>query len=74
MNKTYLIDVTVPQDSNVVAKEEYYEQLKNEVNQIWKTKMEIVPVVIGATGTVTKKLRMYTNQISNNINIETLQQ
>ena len=37
-----------------MAKEEHYEQLKNEVNLVWKTKMEVVEVVIGATGIVTK--------------------
>ena len=74
MNKTYLIDVTAPQNNNVrkkeVAKKKHYKQLKNEVNRIRKRGTEAVPVVIGTTEIVTKNFRMHTNKISNNINIE----
>ena len=48
VNKTNLIDVTVPQDYKEMAKVELYELLKKEVNRIWETKTEVEPVVIGA--------------------------
>ena len=44
-----------------VAKEEYHEQLKNKVNRIWKTRTEVVPIVMGAMGIVTTILKMCTN-------------
>ena len=72
VNKIYLIDVTILQGYNVRKEqvaEEHNEQLKNEVNRIWKTKTKtkVVPVFIEATGIVTKNMRMYTNKVSNNI-------
>ena len=59
--KTILIDVACPMDHNVQSKEkekiEHYLELKFELERLWKTKTEIVPIVIGALGTVTGNLQ-----------------
>ena len=54
-----IIDISVPADVRVGEKErekvEKYQDLKREIGRLWKPKMvEVVPVVIGALGSVTK--------------------
>jgi len=56
-----LIDVAIPADRNVVQKEAEknlkYESLCIEIQRMWNLKCTIVPVIIGATGIVTRSLR-----------------
>ena len=57
-----IIDIAVPIDRNVTVKEiekvEKYQELAIEVRRLWKlTKVEVVPVVIGALGTVPMGLK-----------------
>ena len=57
--KGIIIDIAVPADVRVGEKErekvEKYHDLKREIGILWKLKMvEVVPVVIGALGCVTK--------------------
>ena len=58
--KWTLIDFSVPMDQNVVKKEiekcENYAPLAREIRKDYKVHSEIVPVVIGALGTVPKGL------------------
>ena len=58
--KWTLIDFSVPMDLNVEKKErekcEKYEPLASEIRKVYKVRTEIVPVVIGALGTVPKGL------------------
>ena len=54
-----IIDIAVPADVRVREKErqkvEKYHDLKREIGRLWKLKLvEVVPVVIGAVGSVTK--------------------
>ena len=53
-----LIDVAIPADRNVVQKEEEkklkYNSLCIEMQRMWNLKCTIVPVIIGATGIVTR--------------------
>jgi len=55
-----LIDVVIPADRNVVQKEAEkklkYESLCIEIQRMWNLKCTIVPVIIGATGVVTRSL------------------
>jgi len=56
-----LIDVAIPADRNTVQKEAE-KKLKNkslciEIQRMWNVKCTIIPVVIGATGIVTRSLR-----------------
>ena len=59
-SKWTLIDFSVPMDQNVEKKErekcDNYEPLASEIRKVYKVRSEIVPVVIGALGTVPKKL------------------
>jgi len=56
-----LIDVAMPADRNVVQKDAEkklkYKNVCIDIQQMWNTKCMIVPVIIGATGTVTIGLR-----------------
>jgi len=56
-----VIDVAIPADRNVVQKEAEkklkYKSLCIEIQRMWNLKCTIVPVIIGATGIVTRSLR-----------------
>ena len=56
-----LIDVAIPADRNVVQKEAEkklkYKSLCIGIQRTWNLKCTIVPVIIGATGIVTRSLR-----------------
>ena len=76
----YIIDVACPFDTRVEKKEkekfEYYNDLKYEVIKVWKsevTKVYIIPIVIGALGTVTKNITKYLENIDFESGLETLQ-
>lgn len=53
-----LIDVAIPDDANILTKEaekiNKYRDLEIEVKRMWNTKTKIVPVIIGALGTLKK--------------------
>ena len=55
-----LMDVAIPADRNVVQKEAEkklkYKSLCIEIQRMWNLKCTIVPVIIGATGIVTRSL------------------
>jgi hypothetical protein len=62
-----LIDVAIPADRNVVQKEKLkYKSLGIETQRVLNLKCSIIPVIIGATGLVTKssrkKFRIYTRK------------
>ena len=56
-----LIDVAIPTDKNVVQKEAEkklkYKGLCIEIKRLWNLKCTIIPIIIGATGIVTRSLR-----------------
>jgi len=56
-----LIDLAIPADRNVVQKEEekklQYKSLYTEIQRMWNLKCMIIPVIIGATGIVTRSVR-----------------
>ena len=53
-----IIDVAVPGDQNIIVKEQEkidkYQDLRIEVGKLWKFKAEVVPVVVGALGTISQ--------------------
>ena len=59
--KWQLIDITIPQDHNMVSKENEkvnkYTSLAIAISTEYKVKTEIVPPVIGALGSVSKQLK-----------------
>ena len=56
-----LIDVAIPGDRNVIKKEAEkilkYKDLIVEIQRIWNVEAKVIPVIIGATGTISKSLR-----------------
>ena len=58
-----LVDFAVPFDANVAKKEEekvkVYEKLATLIGREHKVKVEIIPIVVGALGVVTKDLAGY---------------
>ena len=72
-----LIDVAIPTDRNVVHKEAEkklkYKSLCMEIQRMWKLKFTIIPVIIGATGTVTRSLRKNLETIQGKQSIDSLQ-
>ena len=65
--KAVVIDVAIPADANIRKKEhekvEKYQGLKEQLEQMWKVKASVVPVVVGALGAVTPKLGEWLQQI-----------
>jgi hypothetical protein len=65
-----LIDVAIPGDENVIQKEAEkilkYIDLSIEIQRMWNVKRRVIPVIIGATGTISKSLRKYVNILPGN--------
>lgn len=76
-NMCFIIDVAIPNDYNMRDKEAEktlkYRDLSIEINRMWKMKTEILPIVIGATGTVTKNLKETLQKLGGNIQMQQLQ-
>jgi hypothetical protein len=56
-----MIDVAIPSDKIVIQKEAEkklnYKNLSIEIQRMWNMKCFVIPVIIGATGTVSKSLQ-----------------
>jgi len=65
-----LIDVAISGDRNVIKKgfEKIlkYKDLTIEIKRMWNVKTKVIPVIIGATGTISKSLRKYVSNIPGN--------
>ena len=64
VNKKWtLIDFSVPWDGNVKIKEdektERYGPLATEIRSVYKVRTEIIPIIVGALGTIPKRLPGY---------------
>ena len=72
-----LIDMAVPSDRNtsvkVAEKLSKYKDLEIEITRMWGMKMQIVPVIIGALGVITKGIDKQICNIPGNINVTELQ-
>ena len=72
-----LIDVATPADRNVVQKEAEkklkYKSLCIEIQRMWNLKCTIIPVIIGATGIVTRSLRKNLEAVPGKHSIDSLQ-
>jgi hypothetical protein len=72
-----LIDVAMPADRNITAKEAQkklkYKSLCIEIQQMWNMKCMIIPMVVGATGIVTRGLRKNLEAITGKHSIDSLQ-
>ena len=72
-----LIDVAISGDRNVIKKEAEkilkYKDLTIEIKHMWKVKTRVTPVIIGATGTISKSFRKYISNIPGNHEVKELQ-
>jgi len=72
-----LIDVSVSADKNVIKKEAEkilkYKDLTIEVQRIWNVKTKVIPVLIGAIGTISKSFRKYVSNIPGKHEVKELQ-
>ena len=67
-NECWIIDVACPLDFRIKDKEkekiDIYQDLKYEIKRLWKCrKVEVIPVVIGALGTVHSNLEAWLEKI-----------
>ena len=72
-----LIDVAISGDRNVIKKEAEkilkYKDLTIEIQRMWKVKTRVIPVIIGATGTISESFRKYISNIPGNHEVKELQ-
>ena len=72
-----LVDVAISGDRNVIKKEAEkilkYEDLTIEIQRMWNVKTKVIPVIIGATGTISKTFRKYVSNIPGNHEVKELQ-
>jgi hypothetical protein len=72
-----LIDVVIPSDRNVIQKESEkklkYKNLSIESQRMWNMKCFVIPVIIGATGIVTRGLKQYLHMIPGKHSIDSIQ-
>ena len=72
-----LIDVEISGDRNVIKKEAEkilkYKDLTIEIQRMWKVKTRVIPVIIGATATISKSFSKYISNIPGNHEVKELQ-
>jgi len=72
-----LIDVANPGHRNVIKKEAEkilkYKDLTIEIQRMLNVKTRVIPVIIGATGTISKLFKKYVSDISGNHDVKELQ-
>jgi hypothetical protein len=72
-----IIDIAVPRDENIKEKEQEkidkYYALSVELERLWEVKTKVIPVVVGALGTVTDRLSAWLGEIPGKINEVDLQ-
>ena len=50
-----------------------YKDLKTEIQRMWNVKPNVIPVIIGATGTISKSFRKYVSNIPGKHEVTELQ-
>ena len=72
-----LIDVAISGERNVIKKEAEkilkYKDLTTEMQRMWNVKTKVIPVIIGATGTISKSFRKYMSGIPGKHEVKELQ-
>ena len=72
-----IIDVAIPSEYNIQKKAtekiSKYVDLQIECQRLWNKKVEVIPVIIGATGIVDKNIQKYAGRIPGCHNIYSLQ-
>ena len=72
-----LIDVAISGDRNMIKKEAKkilkYKDLTIEMQRMWNVKTKVIPIIIGATGTISKTFRKYMSNIPGKHEVKELQ-
>jgi hypothetical protein len=72
-----LTNVAIAGDRNVMKKEVEkilkYKDLTTEIQRMWNVKTNVIPVIIGATGTISKSFRKYLSNVPGKHEIKELQ-
>ena len=72
-----LIDDAISGDRNVIKKEAEkilkYKDFTIEIQRMWNVKTKLIPVIIGATGTISKSFIKYVSNIPGNHKVKELQ-
>ena len=72
-----LIDVAVSGDRNAIKREGEkilkYKDLTIEIQRMWIVRTKVIPVIIGATGTISKSFRKYVTNIPGKHEVKELQ-
>ena len=72
-----LMDVAISGDRNLIKKEAEkilkYKDLTTEIQHMWNVNTKVIPVIIGATGTISKSFRKYVSNIPGNHEVRELQ-
>lgn len=75
--KCVMIDVSIPSDYNIqrkaTEKMSKYVDLQIECEKMWSKKVEVIPVIVGATGIVDRRLKADLKKIPGRHNIHNLQ-
>jgi hypothetical protein len=75
--KIMLIDVAISGDRNAIKKEAEkilkYKDLTTEIQRMWNVKTRVIPVIIGAIGTISKSFRKHASSIPGNHAVRELQ-
>ena len=72
-----LIDIAISGDRNVIKKEAEkilkYKDLTIEIQRMWNVKTRVIPVIIAATGNISKSFRKYVSDVSGNHDVKELE-
>jgi hypothetical protein len=73
----YVIDVAISGDRNMIKKEAgkilKYKDLTIEIQRMCNVRTKVVPVILGATGTISKSFRKYVSNIPGENEVKELQ-
>ena len=76
-NKCLIIDVAYPVDNNLILKRneklDNYSELQLEIARMWDKETLIVPIIIGALGSIPNDLEYNLKKLGISYNVETLQ-
>ena len=72
-----LIEIAISGDRDVIKKEaekiKKYKDLTTEIKRMWSVKTKVIPVIIGATGAISKSFRKYVSNIPEKHEVKELQ-
>ena len=72
-----LIDVAISGDRNVIKKEAEkilkYKDLTTNIQRVWNVKTKVMPVITGATWTISESFRKYVSIIPGKYEVKELQ-